>query len=297
MIKPEESLLVRCNSEGKSELLTEWDYEKNAPLTPAAVTVGSHKRVWWKCSEGHEWQTEVRVRFNGAKCPFCAKRALKAGVNDLETLMPNLAKEWDNEKNGDLRPRDVLPGSNRYVWWRCSHGHSWRARIISRSRGSGCPVCTGKTVISGENDLRTLYPRLADEWNYERNGSLTPDQVTPYSNRKVWWKCELGHEWQAIIASRAAENAGCPFCTGKRVLSGFNDLATLCPDLAKEWDHELNESLTPEMVMPGSHKKVWWKCPDGHVWKAVVYSRAGNQKNGCPVCAGRTAKNPKKTVG
>ena len=78
----------------------------------------------------------------------------------------------------------------------------------------------------------------------------------------------------------------CPYCTGKKVLPGFNDLATLEPKIAA-WHPTLNGTLTPEMVTLGSHRKVWWQCPEGHVWKAVVYSRAGPQKCGCPVCAGK----------
>lgn len=287
MVKPENSLLFRCHAEGKSGLLSEWDGEKNAPLTPEKVSAGSHRRVWWKCGKGHSWETEVRVRFGGAGCPVCANRTLHKGTNDLATLFPELAAQWDHEKNGSLRPDDLLPGSGRYVWWKCGKGHSWRARIISRSRGSGCPVCDGKAVVPGENDLQTLYPNHAAEWDNERNGGLTPDHVTPYSNKKVWWRCVLGHEWQAVIVSRAVESSGCPYCTGKRVLVGFNDLSTVYPGIAAQWDRSLNGKLTPEMVTPGSHKKVWWKCADGHVWKAVIYSRTGAQRCGCPICAGR----------
>lgn len=170
-------------------------------------------------------------------------------------------------ENGELKPSDVLEGSHKYVWWKCQNGHSWRARILSRSRGAGCPVCTGKAVMSGENDLATLFPDIAAQWDTERNGSLRPDQITSFSNRKVWWRCTLGHEWQAIVAARAVENSGCPYCAGRRVLAGFNDLATLHPKIAAQWDSTLNSGLTPEMVTPGSHKRVWWKCAEGHVWK------------------------------
>ena len=98
------------------------------------------------------------------------------------------------------------------------------------------------------------------------------------------------HEWQAVIAARAVENSGCPYCTGRRVLAGFNDLAALHPEIAAQWDDTLNGTLTPEMVTPGSHKRVWWKCHEGHVWKTAIYSRTGKQKCGCPVCAGKTTR-------
>lgn len=289
-MKKENSLQSFCERQDRMYLLQEWDQEKNAPLTPDSAHKGSHQKVWWHCENGHTWRSEIRVRANGALCPYCTRRMLWVESNDLLTLNPVLASEWDNEKNGELKPSDVLEGSHKYVWWKCQSGHSWRARILSRSRGAGCPVCTGKAVIPGENDLETLYPDIAAQWDTERNGSLRPDQVTSFSNRKVWWQCTLGHEWQAIVAARAVENSGCPYCTGRRVLAGFNDLATLHPKIAAQWDDTLNGTLTPEMVTPGSHKRVWWKCAEGHVWKTAIYSRTGKQKCGCPVCAGKATR-------
>lgn len=294
-MKEEYSLKYYCEHQNKMDLLQEWDRGRNDPLTPDAVHRGSHRKVWWRCQAGHAWRSEVRSRSGGAKCPYCTGRVLWAGDNDLATVNPALAMQWDTEKNGDLKPTDVLAGSERYVWWKCGKGHSWRASVLSRNRGAECPVCTGKAVMPGENDLATLFPGLAAQWDTERNGSLTPDQVTSFSNRKVWWRCTLGHEWQAVIAARGAENSGCPYCAGRRVLAGFNDLATICPQIAVQWDDTLNGSLTPEMVTPGSHKRVWWRCGEGHVWKTAVYSRTGKQKCGCPVCAGKT-KQPSQYV-
>ena len=287
-MKEEYSLKYYCEHQDKIDLLQEWDWGRNDPLTPDAVHRGSHRKVWWRCQAGHAWRAEVRSRSGGAKCPYCTGRVLWVGDNDLATVNPVLALQWDTEKNGKLKPTDVLAGSERYVWWKCGKGHSWRASVLSRSRGAECPVCTGKAVMPGENDLATLFPGLAARWDTERNGSLTPDQVTSFSNRKVWWRCTLDHEWQAVIAARVAENSGCPYCAGRRVLAGFNDLATIYPQIAVQWDDTLNGSLTPEMVTPGSRKRVWWRCGEGHVWKTAVYSRTGKQKCGCPVCAGKT---------
>ena len=132
-------------------------------------------------------------------------------------------------------------------------------------------------------------PDLALQWHPDRNGMLTPSQVTPASNRKVWWQCPLGHASEASVSARTMNGSGCPYCAGKRVLPGFNDLATLDPDVAKQWHLTLNGSLTPEQVTAGSRRKIWWCCQQGHVWKAAVYSRTGAQHCGCPVCAGRVS--------
>ena len=151
-----ESLASFCQRNDRADLLREWVSEKNLPLTPETVSYGSKKKVWWTCEHGHHWQAAVHTRTgSGTGCPYCSGRFPIPGENDLATKYPLLAQEWNTEKNGDLTPRDVLPGSHRIVWWRCAHGHQWRAQVKSRVNGSGCPVCTNRTVQSGDNDLAT----------------------------------------------------------------------------------------------------------------------------------------------
>ena len=132
-----------------------------------------------------------------------------------------------------------------------------------------------------ESSLLFSSPEIAKEWNYERNGNLKPEHFAANSNKKVWWKCSKGHEWQAIIASRNNWH-GCPYCSGQKVLKGYNDLQTVNPALANEWNYEKNNGLTPEDVMPNSRKKVWWKCNQGHEWQTKIANR--NNGNGCPEC-------------
>lgn len=271
-------------------LAAEWDAEKNGALGPDIILPGSHRYVWWKCPKGHSWRAAVKSRVAGTGCPVCADRELSPGENDLATANPALAAEWDSEKNGALTPGDVFPSTSRKVWWRCSRGHVWQARVSSRMQGAGCPYCTGKAVLPGFNDLASAKPGLAAQWHPALNAPLTPEQVTAYSNRKVWWLCPEGHEYQAAVSSRSTGGTGCPYCAGRRVLPGFNDLASQQPRVAAQWAQDLNGSLTPEMVTTGSHKKVWWRCGDGHVWRAVVFSRARGNFCGCPICAGKVKR-------
>ncbi|MBR2334700.1 MAG: zinc-ribbon domain-containing protein [Clostridia bacterium] len=267
-------------------LAKDWHYDKNNGLTPADVMPNSNKKVWWKCSEGHAWQAKIIERNRGNSCPYCSGRYAVKGENDLQTVNPSLAKEWNYKKNSGLTPMDVLPNSNKKIWWKCSKGHEWQAGIADRNRGRGCPYCSGRYAIKGENDLQTVNPTLAQEWNYEKNSGLTPMDVLPNSNKKIWWKCSKGHEWQAGIADRN-RGRGCPYCAGKKVLKGFNDLLTTNPSLAKEWNYEKNNGLTPADVTSNSHIKVWWKCRQGHEWQATIAHR--NRGSGCPVC--RKSKN------
>lgn len=143
-------------------------------------------------------------------------------------------------------------------------------------------------VQKGFNDLASFYPALAKEWDAEKNGALSPEAVTPASNRKAWWKCPLGHSYSAVISSRALRGSDCPYCAGSKALAGFNDLAAKAPDVAAQWHPTLNGNLTPEMVTPGGRRRVWWQCPLGHTWKAFVYSRTGAQRCGCAGTAGKS---------
>jgi len=277
------------------ELAKEWHPTKNFDLTPYDVSPGTHRKVWWRCNKGHEWQADVKSRSSGTGCPFCANKKVIIGENDLGTTHPEIAAQWHPKKNGTLTPQSVVYGNYRKVWWLCEKGHEWQAAIITRTwGGNGCPVCTGKKVLPGQNDLASQKPKIAAQWHPTKNESLTPQNVTLYSNRRVWWICEKGHEYRTTVGSRSIRDSNCPYCKNVKVLEGFNDLATLEPAIAAQWHPELNGSLTPQMVVPGSHKKVWWQCNDGHIWQAAVFSRTGNMKCGCPVCAGKINKNKQR---
>lgn len=199
-----------------------------------------------------------------------------------------LLNQWHPEKNLLLTPQDVTYGSHQNVWWCCSKGHTWQAAVYSRTNGgNGCPYCAGQQVLPGKNDLASHRPDIATQWHPTKNGSRTPLDVAVGSHKAVWWLCKNGHEYIASVKARTKNGSGCPICAGKKVLAGFNDLATENPVVAAQWHPTLNGTFTPQQVTTGSHRRVWWQCSSGHVWKATVYSRTGNQQYGCPVCAGK----------
>ncbi len=190
------------------------------------------------------------------------------GFNDLASVRPDLASEWHPTKNGDLQPSDMTYGSNLKVWWRCHHGHEWETKIAKRTQpfGTGCPTCTNRIVLKGFNDLATTHPELANEWHPTKNGDLQPTDVSAGSSKRVWWQCKQGHEWQSSVNARNHHQTGCPVCTGKKVLVGFNDFA--------EWHPTKNGDLQPTDVSFGANKKVWWQCPRcGHEWQKTLNAR------------------------
>ena len=268
------------------ELAKEWHPTKNDTLTPNDITSGSEKKVWWKCEKGddHEWIASVKNRSKGSGCSIC--RGLKVvPSNSLMTINPGLAKEWHPTKNGELTPLNITPGSKKKVWWICDEGddHEWLATVNNRSKGNGCSVCSGDTVVRS-NSLGVKNPELAKEWHPTKNGDLSPFDVSEMSGKKVWWKCKKGddHEWLSDVNHRS-DGRGCPICSGVKVVFS-NCLSNLRPELAKEWHPTKNGGLTPLKVTTGSNKKVWWKCDKGddHEWQTTVDHRARDRN--CPFC-------------
>lgn len=271
-----------------SNLIKEWNYEKNQTLNPEFITLGSQFKIWWKCDKGHEWQATIASRTQGNGCPYCSNQKVLAGYNDLVTTNPSLASEWHPTKNGSLNPKDFTANSGKKVWWMCEKGHEWQAIIANRNKGTNCPICFQKrtslklSLPKREESLAILNPTLALEWHKIKNETLTPFDVKEKSEKKVWWICNKGHEWQAVIRTRAL-GAGCPYCSNQKVWIGYNDLATTNPLLLEEWDYEKNVTIFPTSVTKGSGKKVWWRCKKcNYEWEASISHR--NNGSGCPKC-------------
>ena len=133
----------------------------------------------------------------------------------------------------------------------------------------------------------SCYDSLMAEWDWERNDAenIFPDKIPDGSHKKVWWKCNEGHTWQASVANRARQGRGCPYCAGQLPIVGENDLLTVNPTLAKEWHPTKNGDLAPYDVTAGSHRKVWWLCEEGHEWQSIIKSR--NKGVGCPYCSNK----------
>lgn len=122
--------------------------------------------------------------------------------------------EWNNDRNGNLKPDMFTAGSKKKVWWKCEKGHEWQTSIHNRTIGTRCPICSNAKVLEGYNDLATANPKLAKEWNYEKNNDLMTTMFTANSGKQVWWKCDKGHEWNAEIRARN-RGAKCPICKTK----------------------------------------------------------------------------------
>jgi hypothetical protein len=258
------------------EIAKQWAYDLNAPLSPEHFRPQANKKVWWRCENGHTWKTTLNSRVcQGTGCPACPREAVVAPAErNLAVLNPGLASEWHPEKNGDLRPADIWPNSNKKIWWQCGKGHEWRAVVAGRAAGSGCPYCYGRYATK-TNNLAIKYPELLEEWDREKNKGLNPSEFTPHVGKKVWWLCRNEHSWQATIYNRTKNKSGCPVCA---------------QNASRKYTIEDIQAIANErggkclsVKFTSSRLKLKFQCKEGHIWEArgdaILYT-----KKWCPTC-------------
>lgn len=200
------------------ELLDEWDFDKNT-IDPMHVAAGSDLEVHWICriNKSHKWPGRVANRTNADRtggCPYCSGY-LVDNTNNLASMRPKIAKLWDHEKNGNLKPEDVYWRSTQRVHWKCNEGpdHEWEGSIMDRVSSEGCIYCVNQRV-SITNCLSTKFPSIAEEWHPTKNGSLTPEKVLAVSGQNAFWQCRYNkdHYWKVPVAARTSTGTNCPHC-------------------------------------------------------------------------------------
>jgi hypothetical protein len=214
-ISKDESLAVKY-----PELSKEWHPTKNGNLTPYDFAPRSNKKAWWKY-ESCEWESVIWHRTKAFDTGNKGLPQINA-LNLLSVKCPTLSEEWHPIKNGELKPHDVSYKSSKKVWWKCINGHEWETSISSRSRLDHiyqCPYCCNQKV-NEENCLAVKNKIISKEWHPTKNGDLTPSDVTNGSQKRVWWKCINGHEWETYVSVRTGQQTQCPYCRGVDLKDG-----------------------------------------------------------------------------
>lgn len=261
------------------------------PSLGDTLAQGSSRSVEWQCNKGHRWTARVNNRTNAKNktgCPVCSGKKTLTGVNDVATTHPNIATLFVDQELA----KNLTSYSNKRVELQCTKdaSHTWSAPVarLTKQR-SGCPYCVNKKV-KARNSIQKTFPELAAQLV----DPTIADSISAGSGKKVEWQCPdvAEHRWFATPNNRTSNIKtrgyiqGCPFCTGKKVSPGINDLATINPELAAE----LKDGSLATQLSKHSNKKVEWVCTkhgEPFIWTASVTNRS--KGNGCPVCAGHTS--------
>ncbi|MBX9924072.1 MAG: DEAD/DEAH box helicase family protein [Rhabdochlamydiaceae bacterium] len=278
------------------QLIEEWHPQKNQSLSKEEITLGSSRKVWWKCPKGeaHEWEASVCDRVNrGRGCPFCSGRRVTKDKS-LGVLKPDIAKHWHPTKNKNVTPFDVSPFSSKKAWWLCLEGvgHEWEAVIGAKTAGNGCPFCSGRKVTF-EDSILSRYPELANQIDKVKNFNIDPLHVSPNHRKPIWWLCDQSHSYEASPFTRCKQfeegsKNSCPECNG---------LKAAYPNLAGQWHQTKNLPQKAETISTGSNFKAVWVCDSNssHEWEQTVKSRVMALKRNvtrgseCPICLNRKA--------
>ena len=227
-------LVEWCENNNRSNILKEWDCAKNAGVTPEHFAPFSNKKVWWRCANGHSFESSIYHRTSrGQGCPICSGKKILKGYNDLKTLNPLLAMDWDQVKNDPITPESISLNSHKKYWWKCHKcAFEWQASPNDRFRGKSCPVCAkelrkktrANTLLKQrENNLLIQHKELMTEWDYKRN-TVRPEEILIGSGIRVWWCCSTcGNKWEASVHNRV-NGSGCPKCM-KHMRTSFPEQA------------------------------------------------------------------------
>jgi len=204
----------------------------------------------------------------------------------------HLFEEWDFEKN-EILGLDIYKityGSGKKAWWRCLKcKSSYSAEISNKTTGTGCPYCRGLRV-NHTNSLAVINPSLASQWHPTKNGALTPDNFTCGSRENILWICESGHEWEAKISER--KYGGCPYCSGHRVMKGFNDINTTSIKLKNLLlNHDDGYKYSK-----GSKVKLNWKCECGQIITNKSPFIVNREGLCCPNCSDNYKSYPERST-
>lgn len=270
-------------------LFLQWDFDKNDSelLNIYNMKKGSKEKVFWKCDScKSSYKAAIYSRVKGSGCPYCAGQATNE-INCLSTLNPEIAREWHVSLNKELTPETIYYKSRSKVWWKCGKCNSdYETSVVSRIvKNTACPYCAGKKA-NKTNSLEAMYPQLTLEWHPTKNLPLLANEITPGSKKSVWWLCSKNHEWEAPPTSRTGKNSGCPYCSNKKVLIGYNDMWTTNKEMASLLLNPEDGYLYTEV----SGKKANWKCPDcQYVINNKKIANVYNSGLYCPKCSDGTS--------
>lgn len=266
-------------------------YSSENHQPPENLTWHSQYEVLWHCPNGepHQFKRKVAKMIVSSLCPYCTGKRLLVGFNDLATTDPELASQWNSQNK--LPASAVMRGSAEKFLWSGLCGHTWLSSPKQRTtQGQNCPYCAGIRALAGFNDFQLKHPDQVKFWH--PLNEIKPHELMEKSNKIVSWLCSEGHE--SSMSPKSWLYSGCKICSGRKLLVGYNDLATVAPQLVEEWDYERNIPAPIDFRFNERNYKAHWRCKKcNNRWQAIVRSRVGG--SGCPSCA-ITVSNLEKTV-
>lgn len=238
-----------CDNYIKSDFLTVQSQEKGKFLCPGGrypgkphVFIRSVQAVVHSIETSKKSKKDVDRRYNG--CPVCAGFVVVTGINDFKTMCPNISKLWDYSKNKQ-KPEDVYYLSEKKYHFICPEGHEFSRDLRHAVRSeeidfTGCPVCKGKEVRPGVNDIATTHKHMMKYWDYKIN-EIDPTTVSAGSNKLIKSHCRFcGNVYETSVFNWVnGLVVACPNCRKRQYSAAEKEL---CEEI-RSWGIEVKENV------------------------------------------------------
>lgn len=251
-----------------------------------------------RCGKIHLKSVEAIDR-SGCYCEQCAR--LMSSIAKGNTVIVSSIKELDDMYTGSklnsIPSNQVSAQSSEEAYFLCKKGklpHIFKKSIANtynacknHTKTRGCPVCAGWITLEGVNDFKTMNPEIAACWDYDNNESI-PESIYYMDERKYNFICRYGHHFSSdpchLMRSIGTSTMGCPVCHGKKIIVGENDLFSVYPEKASEWDYAINE-LNPKDLTAGSNKIAKFHCKKcGKIYETTIYNWSHDTVICCEDC-------------
>lgn len=189
----------------------------------------------------------------------------------------------------------ISRGSNRVVKWTCAKGHFYTSKVKDTvKRKDKCVICSGIKISPGVNDIKTLYPHIAEQITYPN-----PSTITPHYSGRIYMKCIVcEYEWNFLNSYEKYVNdaVNCPACTNKILVEGVNDLLSVIPIVQEFW-HEKN-SFQPNEISKSSNERIYLYCSNNkeHVIETMPSGIYKNQDRTSFICRRCSSSSGEKEV-
>ena len=254
-----------------------WHPTLNADAGLDKVRHSSSTSYWWLCKCGASYQRPAIGQARSPGCPSCRRRNPILRLEEALVAHPDAFVEWHPTRNGNYS--DAIPmGSTKKFWWKCSKDHNYTMNMDLKMLGGICPHCLERTVQATPGE-RIASVVLAREWVEGLNGGLKLHEAKTSRCYRYLWQCRNEHIFPMTLGARL-EGRGCPYCSNRKVMPGFNDVRTRFPQISVDWDGERN-AVRPQEVL-AANRRWWWTCTNSHTYQQTVIGRMTSR--GCKHC-------------
>jgi hypothetical protein len=270
-------------------------------LKPNEVTLNSHKKIWFNCNCGHEFEKMISNIIKGSWCPYCSDPPQKLCDNNNCNLCfeksfasHEKSKFWSNKNK--ILPRFIFKNTHNKYYFLCDICcHTFDMELYNINLGRWCSYCNGNHKLCNDNNCKICFEKSFVSHNkaqyWSDKNKLKPRNVHKQSNKKYIFNCQCGHEFD-ITLGNIITGFWCPYCCKPSNKLCDNDKCTMCfeksfasYDKAQYWDNNKNK-INPRQIIKGSGNKYWFICKNGHNFVQGLNSTSNGRW--CPYCVNKT---------